>query len=327
MWGVRNMPRFSGDQFIHVLSAIFGQGSGHQNGGVPAPAWAYDVTVATGDADVVYGDGSTSVTAGTELGDDLVVGLDGDDLIVGDARGVLIGSGTAETEAGDDILFGGDGNDTIYGDFQQDPLGALVIDLGDDVIFGGAGDDVIYTDGRSIVQEAFGSNVAYGGDGDDRLYGGYGDDSLFGGAGADELHGDGFFGATGVAVAASRNLLDGGAGDDEIHGGDGADVIFGGDGIDLIFANWGDDVITAGAGADVIGWDGDFDAGDDVITDFTVGEDLIVFSFFTAHADFDALIAAAVQDGEDVVLDMGGGSTLTLQHVQLAELSAADFVF
>jgi hypothetical protein len=70
------------------------------------------------------------------------------------------------------------------------------------VIGGGAGDDTLT-----------------GGDGDDTLSGGAGDDSLMGGAGADQLYGgegddtlDG-----GTAPEGQFDILDGGAGDDQIH--------------------------------------------------------------------------------------------------------------
>ena len=39
------------------------------------------------------------------------------------------------------------------------------------------------------------------------------------------------------------------------------------------------------------------------------------------------VLAAATQDGTDVVIDMNGGETLTLENVQLAALSEADFDF
>ncbi|MCA9048984.1 MAG: FG-GAP repeat protein, partial [Planctomycetaceae bacterium] len=75
-------------------------------------------------------------------------------------------------------------------------------------------------------------DVAFGGDGNDRLLGLLGPDSLFGGPGKD--------------------YIDGGDGDDILDGGPGPDVIFGGPGFDTIYDGPGDDVIDVGPDGGVI---------------------------------------------------------------------------
>ncbi|WP_312167080.1 hypothetical protein [Phenylobacterium sp.] len=73
--------------------------------------------------------------------------------------------------------------------------------------------------GGEVIQGGDGGDTLQGGAGDDTLSGGAGDDSLMGGAGADRLYGgegndtlDG-----GTAPEGRFDVLDGGAGDDQIH--------------------------------------------------------------------------------------------------------------
>ncbi|MDM5176767.1 putative Ig domain-containing protein [Massilia sp. DJPM01] len=106
--------------------------------------------------DVLYGDGRSSVVAGSFEGDDMIDGGDGDDQ--------LIGGG------GKDNLSGGAGDDLLLGD---DDVANLSIEAnGNDFLDGGDGNDQLG-----------------GGGGDDVLQGGAGNDTLDGGTGADVLDG------------------------------------------------------------------------------------------------------------------------------------------
>ena len=70
--------------------------------------------------------------------------------------------------------------------------------------------------------------------------------------------------------------------------------------------------------------------GKDVITDFTVsgsGGDQIDLHGSGAHfLSFDDLIKHFMQDGDNAVLNLGHGSTLTLDNVDLHTLTMHDFV-
>jgi Ca2+-binding RTX toxin-like protein len=110
--------------------------------------------------------------------------------------------------------------------------------------------------------------------------------NITGSAYADTLIGD-----------ANNNVINGGGGNDTLTGGGGADTF----------------VMTPGAGADVI-------------TDFSYAQDQIDLSNLYRFTTFAQVMAGAHQSGPDVVMSLTGSSTLTLQNVTLASLTAADFV-
>ena len=121
-----------------------------------------------------------------------------------------------------------------------------------------------------------------------------------------------------------------GSGNDTIRAQKGDDVIDAGAGDDYIVAGKGDDTITGGEGADTH-WYGTAGAGDDVILDFAVGEDVIqLHGFGLDYAALSALFETNV-DGDAVIhLPHPGNSsldaTITLTDVAVAELSAGDFL-
>jgi hypothetical protein len=148
--------------------------------------------------------------------------------------------------------------------------------------------------------------VLTGGGGNDVLIGGNSTDTLIGGAGAD--------------------TLSGGNGKDSLSGGDGNDRLDGGNGDDTLNGGAGDDTLTGGNGADRFVFDYAF--GHDVITDFDPHNDKIVVDH-NMWATFSDVMAHAVQGpGETVVLTSDfGGYTITLQGVELGDLSSRDFLF
>jgi Ca2+-binding RTX toxin-like protein len=103
-------------------------------------------------------DGKVATCVGTS-GHDLILGTDGDDVIVaGPGKDVI------HTDAGDDIACGGPGDDFIHGA------------TGMDVLYGEEGNDHLFG--------ARDQDTLYGGPGDfDVLFGGPGNDILDGGAG------------------------------------------------------------------------------------------------------------------------------------------------
>ena len=117
----------------------------------------------------------------------------------------------------------------------------------------------------------------------------------------------------------ANDMLIGGTGTDNLNAGAGNDIIIGLTGNDVLTGGTGDDkfIFTRGSGGDTIT---DFKAGvgtDDVIELRGYG--------FTSLAD---VRAVSIQNGANVVINLGqGANVLTLVGVQLADLSADDFIF
>lgn len=100
--------------------------------------------------------------------------------------------------------------------------------------------------------------------------------------------------------------------------------IIGNDAANLIAGDGGNDVLTGGGGRDIFAIaSGD---GSDSITDFQAGaggDTLSLSGFdFTGYADIKAALS---QVGSDVVLDLGDGTSVTLQNTGLSSLTAENF--
>lgn len=165
--------------------------------------------------------------------------------------------------------------------------------------------------GKSGYDDDFDDSVVGGYDDDDEhdeddeedeneIEGSKGNDSLVGTAGADSIDGE-----------KGDDTLDGGAGNDTLDGGKGDDLIYGGDGADLF-------VVRSDRGADQI-------------ADFTSGEDVIrvhASSHSSGISDFASLLENTADDADgNAVIDLGGGSSITLVGVRSTELSETDFLF
>jgi Ca2+-binding RTX toxin-like protein len=144
---------------------------------------------------------------------------------------------------GDDLANGNSGNDSIAGGDGEDTLAG---DFGDDVISGGIGNDLIS-----------------GNDGDDSLYGNENNDLIFGNSGNDVISG-----------GLGADTISGGLDDDDLYGNDGSDVIYGNDGNDTLTGGTGSDQFTFVYGQDLA------ENYVDVIKDFDVEEDVLVFKGF-----------------------------------------------
>ncbi|MEQ1709129.1 MAG: calcium-binding protein [Terricaulis sp.] len=222
----------------------------------------------------------------------------------------IIGAATkTDTLAGDanaNSIWGGGGNETITGRENTDTLYG---EAGNDTLLGGADSDVLI-----------------GGIGADTLGGGSQDDT------ADYSASD-----AGVTVNLQTGSGVGGhaQGDvlvsiEDVIGSAFADLIIGKNNAwDNIFdGRGGDDTYTGGLGNDVFVFR--LSEGADTITDFVAGgtADAVQLAGFGAAFDsFAEIIAAATQIGADTIIDFGGGQTLTLQNVALANLSSGDFIF
>lgn len=113
------------------------------------------------------------------------------------------------------------------------------------------------------------NNTINGGSKNDILHGGKGDDKLYGNAGNDIIYGD--------------------AGNDKLYGGAGDDTLYGGT---------GNDTLTGGAGKDTFVYKNG--EGNDIITDYTSGEDLIQIGNGT--------IGKIVYGDKDTILTVGKGA-------------------
>ena len=282
----------------------------------------------------ITGTAGADILVGT-VGDDVVDALGGNDQIwagAGDVGNDLVSGGD-----GDDIMGGGAGDDILLGDNHDGAtdLGAPGDD-GANTLFGGDGDDLLITGGYSNdgtdvtlagaaggAYSGFvtgtGGSTAWAGAGEDIVYGGGGDDILGGGAGADEVYAGAGNDIIYAGVGDDDEIFNGGGGNDTIFNGGGNDTVDGGTGDDVLWGGGGDDEITSGAGSDIIGFIAG--NGNDTVTDFTLGEDVLDLQAFSGtFAD-----AAAVVDA---MADIPGGVKLTLasgQVVTLLGLTSTDF--
>ena len=228
-------------------------------------------------------------------------------------------TGTTETETDTDTtetdttdITGTDGVDLLFGTNSGETIDAggardyVFGGRGDDTIRGGEGSDFLFGDGgNDSIEGGEGSDFLLGDDGSDTIEGGEGHDWIWGGSGDDSL--------------------DGGIGGDFLDGGSGSDTLDGGEGSDWLTGGTGDDMLTGGAGADTFLFD--TGSGNDVVTDFANGEDLIDLREFTEITSFADLTITS--DGDDVVIDLSdyGGGTVRLENVSESDLVADDFVF
>jgi Tol biopolymer transport system component/Ca2+-binding RTX toxin-like protein len=316
--------------------------------GQSAAAWgdAGDdrLTGGAGTEGLFGGDGSDTIATGG--GNDRVYGGTGDDTIT-------IGGDFASVEA-----YGGDGRDVL----SAAGAGTAVRLYGDndqDVLEGGSGGDVFYG--------GDGADRAYGGDGNDYIYDadGMSGDSVEGGHGFDSviysLGGTYDFSASNpladiiaedveliqfqaqVTVVGSDRLerfngsgaadtIDGGGGNDWIIGWAGSDVLRGGFGNDRLQGGAGTDTLDGGAGSDTYEGGADSDIfkfqvawSHDSILDFEDGADRIDLG--GAGITGIGQLTMFQQGSTAWVYSVANASTIQVLNTNIAQLTAADFVF
>ncbi len=278
--------------------------------------------------DVLGGDDGANRLSGGG-GNDRLLGAAGDDMLEGGA--------------GADQLFGGAGVDTVsYAGSDRgvtvylsegtvkrgDAQGDVIVNF-ENVLGSVHGDVLGGDDGANRLSGGGGNDRLLGGAGDDMLEGGAGADQLFGGAGVDTVsyagsdrgvivylsegtvkRGD----AEGDVIVNFENVLGSGYGD-VLGGDDGANRLSGGGGNDRLLGRGGDDVFIF-----------DFGHGDDVIADFTDGDNLIDLSAF-GLSGFDELVVSSGSGGVTIDLVAHGGGTIRLENFDIADLDAGDFLF
>ncbi len=206
-----------------------------------------------------------------------------------------------------DVIMGSEGDDELCGSES------------DEQIFGGDGDDSLFGSGSDTEDECqpSGNDSLHGENGNDYLAAGDGDDYLFGDAGDDILHG-----------GKGDDNLCGGDGNDDLIGHQGSDIIVGGPGNDFFAAGLGDDVIVTGEGSDYYLLQSDgygTSYGNDIITDFDTGNDLVIIEDDTLHGDN---IADCFREiGEGLLVETGNSSVL-LQGICADDVDiASNFAF
>ncbi|GAB4394063.1 MAG: hypothetical protein Tsb0032_15820 [Kiloniellaceae bacterium] len=95
-------------------------------------------------------------------------------------------------------------------------------------------------------------------------------------------------------------------------------IIMGDDGRQTLDGGGGDDVLIGGAGADVFSVTGG--QGSDLIVDFSADDSLRLFG--SGISSFDEFTARLSQQGDDAVLDLGGGEILVLAETVAEDISA-----
>ncbi len=137
----------------------------------------------------------------------------------------------------------------IVGTNKSETINIGTTTVGTDMIFGGNGDDTI--------NSGAGNDLVCGGNGGGVVNGGLGNDTLDGGNGNDTLRG-----------SDGDDLIFGGGGNDTLEGGNNNDTIDGGTGTDILRGENGDDTLTGGSGPDSFNGG----PGNDTATDFNVGQ-------------------------------------------------------
>lgn len=310
------------------------------------------VTAAAGNDTVKAGAGLDTIDGGA--GADTLDGQGNADRLLGGAgNDILMGGDGAdwlEGGADNDSLYGGEGADRLFGQDGNDLIRAGT-NFGNSVdgVEGGAGDDTIFGEGGfDLLLGGTGNDEIHGGaqadnlygeDGNDTLDGGDGFDRLFGGAGDDlliDLSGTGgFFGGTGndtMQGGADGSRYFAGSGDDNVDAGAGNDMISGNAGFDILDGGAGDDLIYGDFNADIFVFSGGH--GNDTVGDFDALNALekIDLSGVSGLSLADLQLGsttsgAATQAGGDVVIDTGGGNSITLLGVSLGDLDNSDFIF
>ena len=278
------------------------------DGAVTVKLWA-----GTGEGGHAEGDVIVNVESviGSEYGD-VLEGDDGSNHLSGHA-----GADELRGRAGDDFLLGYDGDDSLWG-------GA-----GDDFLSSHAGDDSLWGDaGNDFLSGHAGDDTLWGGAGDDWLDGGAGADQLNGGAGMDTVDYWDSKGAVTVKLWAGTGEGSYAEGDviadvENVVGSEHGDVLEGDDGDNQLSGGGGNDRLSGRGGNDIFRFD--FGQGDDIITDFTDGEDLIDLNIFDLSS-FDDLVISSDSDGVTIDLVAYGGGTIRLEGFDIADLDAGDFL-
>ena len=324
----KNQPFIYGPSLLLLLAACSGGGSsGTSSVGLTARTADTDGgrLEGTEGADVLTGNSGKDIISGLGGVDNFVFNTTafGHDIIEDIEQGETV---TISDVPAADLAIGWNRNSEfiIRADSDDDQSSILIrsllenacdftIDSSDDtfsVAFGETGNDADFISDDDYV---------FGRDGNDTITGENGDNIINGGAGADTLNG-----------GADADALNGGEGDDALNGGAGADTLNGGAGADTLTGGAGADIFVLGS-VTVSGDDTPDDpsddsvtnTGNDTITDFDAGEDIL-----SVGAEATSLWAQFI-DGNTVLYgDEAGTQTIvTLQGYQYEAIDDVTALF
>lgn len=253
------------------------------------------MTIGLTPQDLVLEGGAEADALVGGLGNDRLLGLNGDDILSG--------------SAGADHLVGGNGDDCA--DYSTALIG-VTIDMKDmSQNTGDAAGDVF-----SSVEHILGStheDQLFGDTQNNHLMGGQGNDGLRGREGHDLIQGDN--GNDNLLGNGGRDTLLGGNGRDTLTGHSGRDILNGGSNEDILTGGRGNDVYLGGDGADTFVFHEDADK----IRDFENDIDTLLID--------STMVGNGITTGQDVVqtygsiqngdafLDFGNGHSVTLLNV------------
>lgn len=251
----------------------------------------------------------------------LVTGTSGNDTLVG-----TDGADTLDGQTGEDVLYGGDGDDILKGGANGDTF-MIVAGNGSDTIldFYPQWSDVIVLDGYTFAafDDLAGRMTEV--DGATVIALSETETLTLENVSASSLTADEFVFANPVPAEEPAQVLTGTRYDDLLVGGGGNDTLDGDRGDDVIDGGAGDDMLTGGRGADTFVITAG--NGNDTITDFYVRWSDVIRLEGYGFDDVSDLRGRLDQVGDDTVIDLTYGETLTLLGVDASELTADEFIF
>lgn len=206
---------------------------------------------------------------------------------------------------GDNSLYGQDGNDVLRGGAGNDRLWG---GNGLDILWGGDGNDSLRGSAGVVMRGGTGNDVYFVSDASDTL-------GEYAGEGVDLVNA-----TISLTLSANvENLILRGTGNTTGVGNDLANIIIGNDGNNLIRGRGGADRLTGGLGADLFVFDDV--ANQAVITDFSAGQGDRIHLNAISHGVANGGGITVLQVGNDTVIDLGGGSIITVQTTLVADLT------
>jgi Ca2+-binding RTX toxin-like protein len=279
------------------------------------------VSVSALTADEFIFTNPVSETVSTEPTTKLLSGTSGNDTLVG-----TDGADTLEGYSGEDVLNGGAGNDILDGGSGGDTFMIQAGNGSDTIVdFYPTWSDVIVLDGYTFAAfDDLADSLSQVGD--DTVVTLSDTETLtLRNVSVTSLTADEFIFANPEPAEEPAQVLTGTRYDDVLVGGRGNDTLDGDRGDDVLNGGAGDDLLTGGRGADTFVITAGND--DDTITDFYVRWSDVIRLEGYGFDDFRDLSGRLDQVGNDTVIDLTYGETLTLLDVDASDLTADEFAF
>ena len=308
--------------------------------------------------DTLDGAAGNDILRGDEGVDSLIGGTGNDTLFSGSSDNPADG-GTMEGGTGDDIYYVDAANSTVTeaagaGNDMIRTTVDVVLAAGSEVeeiraanLAGTLGLNITGSDSANLIRGDAGNNVLDGRGGADTMYGYEGDDlyriddvndtvievngndtveasinlTLGSTWGVEVLRA---IGGSGLTLQGNQfdNRIEGDGGADWLLGNAGNDTLVGGAGDDTLYGGPGNDALTGGAGSDIFTFSPS--NGQDVVTDFTTGQDKLDLTQ-VAFAAFADVQNAMTEQADGLLIDLGG-ATVLLHNIAIADLTEADFI-